>query len=87
MTRQAERASLFLALHRGESPLLLPNRGTPVSELGASGVSRVSTGGAFAFAALGAVVQAAEEPQGEGTYGFLKGALVGALAARSAFNG
>ena len=57
-----------------------------VSELGPVGVSRTSTGGAFAFAALGAVIEAADELRAEGTYGFLKRAGLGARAARSAFN-
>jgi 2-methylisocitrate lyase-like PEP mutase family enzyme len=42
----------------------------PVSELAALGVARVSVGGAFAFAAFGAVVSAATELLSEGTYGF-----------------
>jgi 2-methylisocitrate lyase-like PEP mutase family enzyme len=50
------------------------------------GVSRVSVGGAFAFAALGALVEAAEELREHGTYGFLARAAVGARAARSAFD-
>ena len=56
-----------------------------VSELARAGVRRVSVGGAFAFAALGAVVQAANELTREGTYGFSAQAAIGAKAARSAF--
>ena len=41
----------------------------PVAELAAAGVGRISVGGAFAFAALGAVVDAARELLDEGTYG------------------
>ena len=42
----------------------------PVAELAAAGVARISIGGAFAFAALGAVVEAAQELREQGTYGF-----------------
>jgi 2-methylisocitrate lyase-like PEP mutase family enzyme len=57
----------------------------PVDELAAAGVSRISVGGAFAFAALGALVEAAQELRDEGTYGFLSRAAIGAGAARAAF--
>ena len=50
-------------------------------------MSRVSVGGAFAFAALGAVVEAANELKAQGTYGFWARASVGGRAARSAFEG
>jgi 2-methylisocitrate lyase-like PEP mutase family enzyme len=56
-----------------------------VDELAAAGVSRISVGGAFAFAALGALVEAAEELRSDGTYGFLSLAAIGASAARAAF--
>jgi 2-methylisocitrate lyase-like PEP mutase family enzyme len=57
----------------------------PVAELAAAGVSRVSVGGAFAFAALGAVVEAATEFRDSGTYGFTDGAAAGRAAVRTAF--
>jgi len=57
----------------------------PVSELAAAGVSRVSVGGGFAFAALGALVEAAEELRTDGSYGFLALAAIGGTAARAAF--
>ncbi len=56
-----------------------------VAELTALGVKRVSVGGAFAFAALGAVAQAAEEFLREGTYDFMEMAVAGAKASRPAF--
>ena len=56
-----------------------------VAEMAAIGVSRVSVGGAFAFAALGAMVAAAEELRDQGTLGFLTGARAGGRAARAAF--
>ncbi len=65
---------------------VLARPGAPaVSELAAVGVSRVSVGGAFAFAALGAVIEAARELRVEGTYTFLERASVGLQGARSAF--
>jgi 2-methylisocitrate lyase-like PEP mutase family enzyme len=59
--------------------------GPSVAELAAAGVSRISVGGAFAFAALGAAVEAARELIDEGTYGFWERSGVGVRAARSAF--
>jgi 2-methylisocitrate lyase-like PEP mutase family enzyme len=56
-----------------------------VAELAALGVARISVGGAFAFAALGAVVDAARELREEGTYGYLAGTATGRAAARAAF--
>jgi 2-methylisocitrate lyase-like PEP mutase family enzyme len=58
----------------------------PVSELAALGVSRVSVGGAFAFAALDAVVEAARELRDQGTYGYAERSAAGARAAREAFS-
>jgi 2-methylisocitrate lyase-like PEP mutase family enzyme len=57
----------------------------PVSELAALGVSRISVGGAFAFAAIGAVVEAARELSEQGTYGFADRAAAGGRAARAAW--
>jgi 2-methylisocitrate lyase-like PEP mutase family enzyme len=65
---------------------VLARPGAPsVAELASVGVRRVSVGGAFAFAALGAVVEAAGELREAGTYGFWERAKVGAKAAREAF--
>jgi 2-methylisocitrate lyase-like PEP mutase family enzyme len=58
-----------------------------VAELASVGVKRISIGGAFAFAALGALVEAANELSGAGTYAFWERAMVGAKAARAAFKG
>jgi 2-methylisocitrate lyase-like PEP mutase family enzyme len=49
----------------------------PVSELARAGVSRVSVGSAFAFAAYGTLVEAARELQDAGTYSYLERARVG----------
>ena len=59
--------------------------GPSVAELASAGVRRVSVGGAFAFAALGAVAEAATELRETGTYGFWEQAKVGGKAAREAF--
>jgi 2-methylisocitrate lyase-like PEP mutase family enzyme len=65
---------------------VLGRPGAPsVAELAAAGVRRVSVGGAFAYAALGAVVEAARELLDEGTYGYFERAGVGLEVARSAF--
>jgi 2-methylisocitrate lyase-like PEP mutase family enzyme len=59
--------------------------GPSVGELAALGVSRISVGGAFAFAALGAVVEAAQELRDHGTYRYAARAAAGSKAARRAF--
>ncbi|HET7484959.1 MAG TPA: isocitrate lyase/phosphoenolpyruvate mutase family protein [Solirubrobacterales bacterium] len=65
---------------------VLGRPGAPsVSELASAGVRRISVGGAFAYAALGAAVEAARELLDEGTYGYFEQAGVGLQAARSAF--
>jgi 2-methylisocitrate lyase-like PEP mutase family enzyme len=56
----------------------------PVGELAEAGVSRVSVGGAFAFAALGALADAAAELRDQGTYGYLAGSAVGRQAIQRA---
>ena len=57
----------------------------PVGELAEAGVSRVSVGGAFAFAALGALVDAATELRDSGTYGYLAGTAAGRQVIKRAF--
>jgi 2-methylisocitrate lyase-like PEP mutase family enzyme len=65
---------------------VLAGRGVPpVGELAALGVARVSVGGAFAFASLGALVEAAAELRDSGTYGYAERTLAGVRAARAAF--
>jgi 2-methylisocitrate lyase-like PEP mutase family enzyme len=67
---------------------VLARPGIPtVPELADLGVKRVSVGGAFAFAGLGAVANAANELLSKGTYEFMNTAATGAKAARSAFAG
>jgi 2-methylisocitrate lyase-like PEP mutase family enzyme len=65
---------------------VLPRLGGPtVAELASVGVARISVGGSFAFAALGAVVEAARELVDDGTYGYRDRTVVGLKAARAAF--
>jgi 2-methylisocitrate lyase-like PEP mutase family enzyme len=56
-----------------------------VAELSEVGVSRVSVGGAFAFAAMGALVEAATELRDQGTYGYLARSAAGRQAIQRAF--
>jgi 2-methylisocitrate lyase-like PEP mutase family enzyme len=58
----------------------------PTAELVELGVSRVSVGGAFAFAALGTLEHAARELMDQGTYGYAELAAAGLRAARAAFH-
>jgi 2-methylisocitrate lyase-like PEP mutase family enzyme len=65
---------------------VLAVRGAPsVSDLSALGVARISVGGAFAFAAFGGLLEAAEELRDQGTYGYLEQAAAGSKALRNAF--
>jgi 2-methylisocitrate lyase-like PEP mutase family enzyme len=58
----------------------------PIAELAEAGVSRVSVGSAFAFAAYGGLIEAATELRDSGTYGYLERAGRGYYAgARHAF--
>ena len=72
------------ALERPVNVLARPSA-PPVAELAALGVGRISVGGAFAFAALGGLIDAARELREQGTYGFEDRARVGFEAARRAF--
>jgi 2-methylisocitrate lyase-like PEP mutase family enzyme len=56
-----------------------------VAELADLGVARISVGGAFAFAALGALVEAARELQTTGTFGYLRSSAIGREAVGGAF--
>jgi 2-methylisocitrate lyase-like PEP mutase family enzyme len=86
LTRIEDIRAVVEAVDRPVNVLALPNAPT-VGELAEAGVSRVSVGGAFAFAALGAAVGAARELLEDGTYGFWETAVPGAKAARTAFSG
>jgi len=65
---------------------VLARPGVPaVAELASVGVARISVGGGFAFAALGALLEAAAELRDAGTYTYWERAATGAKGAASAF--
>jgi 2-methylisocitrate lyase-like PEP mutase family enzyme len=72
------------SVERPVNVLALPGA-PPVQELARVGVSRISIGGAFAFVALGALVEAAIELRERGTYGYGELAAAGRRAAQAAF--
>jgi len=57
----------------------LAGPGYSVAELSAAGVRRISVGGSFARAALGALMRAAKEVRTHGTFGYAAEALPGAV--------
>ena len=59
---------------------------TSAVRLAELGVARISVGGAFAFAALGALAEAAQELRSAGTYGYLRGAAARRKIADTAFS-
>jgi 2-methylisocitrate lyase-like PEP mutase family enzyme len=72
------------SVDRPVNVITLPNAPT-IAQLAELGVARVSIGGAFAWVALGAVVDAARELLDSGTYGFFAVAASGRTAGRAAF--
>jgi 2-methylisocitrate lyase-like PEP mutase family enzyme len=76
---------VLASVDRPLNVLALP-KAPPVAALAEVGVSRVSVGGAFAFAALGTLVEAGRELLDEGTYGFWANAGRGSKAARATFS-
>jgi 2-methylisocitrate lyase-like PEP mutase family enzyme len=86
LSRVEDIRQLVASVDRPVNVLALPGAPT-VAELGEAGVGRVSVGGAFAFAALGAAVEAARELREDGTYRYWERARAGAQAARDAFGG
>jgi 2-methylisocitrate lyase-like PEP mutase family enzyme len=86
LTSLDEIRQVVSAVDRPVNMLALPG-GPTVPELAEAGVRRVSVGASFAFAALGAVVEAARELREDGSYGFLQLAKSGRSAARAAFGG
>jgi 2-methylisocitrate lyase-like PEP mutase family enzyme len=79
LTSLADIRQLVSEVDRPVNVLAMPGT-PPVSELAGAGVSRVSVGGALAFAALGALVDAATELRDNGTYSYLAGTAVGRQA-------
>ena len=84
LTSAEQIQAVLAAVDRPVNVLVRPGAPT-IAELGALGVSRISVGGSFAFAAIAAVVDAATELRDEGTYGYASATGQGIKAARQAF--
>ncbi len=84
VTRAEDIRALVTAVGRPVN-VLVGADSPPVAELAELGVSRISVGGAFAFAALQALVEAARELREAGTYAYTARSRAGAVAARAAF--
>jgi len=86
LTSLADIRQVVTALDRPVNVLAVA--GAPsVAELAEAGVSRVSVGGSFAFAAFGALVDAATELRDKGTYGYLAVSAAGRDAIKQAMSG
>jgi 2-methylisocitrate lyase-like PEP mutase family enzyme len=84
LTDITEIRELVRSVDRPVNVLALPG-GPTVAELGDAGVKRVSVGGAFFYAALGALASAADEFLTQGTYGFAPLVATGRGLAQQAF--
>ncbi len=84
LTSLADIRQVVTAVDRPVNVLAMPGV-PPVGELAEAGVSRVSVGGALAFAALGALADAAAELRDKGTYGYLASSAAGRQAIERAF--
>jgi 2-methylisocitrate lyase-like PEP mutase family enzyme len=84
LTRLADIQTLVSEVDRPVNVLAMPGV-PPVAELARAGVSRVSVGGAFAFAAFAALAEAGREFLEKGSYGYTEGGAAGREAARAAF--
>jgi 2-methylisocitrate lyase-like PEP mutase family enzyme len=76
-------ARVVEAVDRPVNVLVVPG-GPTVPELAGAGVARISVGGALAWVAMGAAVDAARELLGPGTTGFLQNVAAAAQGARTA---
>jgi 2-methylisocitrate lyase-like PEP mutase family enzyme len=85
LTSQADLRQVVSSVDRPVNVLAVA--GAPsVGQLAEAGVSRVSVGGALAFAALGALVDAATELRDRGTYGYLALSVAGRQAVERAMS-
>jgi 2-methylisocitrate lyase-like PEP mutase family enzyme len=85
LSRLEEIRQVVASVDRPVNVLAVP--GAPdVRELAGAGVGRISVGGSFAFAAFGALAEAATELRDHGTYGFLAAARAGREAIQPAFS-
>jgi 2-methylisocitrate lyase-like PEP mutase family enzyme len=78
--------SIVTSVDRPVNVLALPGC-PPVDELASVGVARISVGGAFAYAAYGGLIAAAEELRDRGTYGYWDQVAAARGAVRNAFAG
>lgn len=85
LTRIGDIRALVSSVDRPVNVLAVPGV-PPAAELAEAGVSRISVGGAFAFAALAALADAAAELRDKGTYGFHTATAAGRAAASAAFS-
>ena len=84
VTESADIAAILSEVDRPVNVLLLPG-GPNVAELAELGVARISIGGAFAYAAINGLVEAATEFRDQGTTGYFRRSQQGREAARAAF--
>jgi 2-methylisocitrate lyase-like PEP mutase family enzyme len=84
LTRSGDIREVVRSAGRPVNVLAMPGVPT-VAELADLGVARISVGGAFAYAALGALVEAARELRTGGTYGHQRQSAIGREAAGGAF--
>jgi len=84
LTNLGDIAAVVQTLDRPVNVLLRPG-GPSVAQLASVGVRRISVGGAFAYAALGALVEAAQELQAGDSASFFERARIGSNAATEAF--
>jgi 2-methylisocitrate lyase-like PEP mutase family enzyme len=84
LTKLADIREVVRSVDRPVNVLTFP--GTPdVAQLAEAGVRRISVGGTFAFAAYGALAEAARELREQGSYGYLTAARAGREAVQAAF--
>jgi 2-methylisocitrate lyase-like PEP mutase family enzyme len=86
LDRIDEIRAVIAAVSRPVNVLMRPG-GPTVSELAAAGVARITVGGSFAFAAFGALVEAATELRDAGTTNYSRLSAIGQQAITRAFGG
>ncbi|HEY4408360.1 MAG TPA: isocitrate lyase/phosphoenolpyruvate mutase family protein [Acidimicrobiia bacterium] len=84
ISNPADIRSVVSSVDRPVNVLALPNC-PPVAELAELGVRRISIGGAFAYAAYGAMIEAATELRDQGTYGYWAKTGIGRSAVQEHF--
>lgn len=85
LRRLADIRAVVEAVDRPVNVLAVPDA-PPVAELADAGVRRISVGGAFAFAAMGAVAKAARELLHQGSYTYTGLARAGQEAMQAVFD-